>query len=127
MKILITGANGLLGQKLVSLLSHEKEVKVVATSKGENVNYYDLPEYHFCPLVTTDKKQVIRVIEEEKPEVIIHTAAMTHVDECEQQKEMCWHVNVVAIEWDLPKSSTASGASNFCEIWFHSSFYDKNW
>lgn len=101
MKILITGANGLLGQKLVALLSHEKNVEVIATSKGVNVNSYDLPKYHFCSLDVSDKEQVNRVIEDEKPDVIIHTAAMTHVDECEQDKEKCWHVNVVAVEWLL--------------------------
>lgn len=101
MKILITGANGLLGQKLVALLSHEKNVEVIATSKGVNVNSYDLPKYHFCSLDVSDKEQVNRVIEDKKPDVIIHTAAMTHVDECEQDKEKCWHVNVVAVEWLL--------------------------
>ncbi|WPP52266.1 dTDP-4-dehydrorhamnose reductase [Catalinimonas niigatensis] len=101
MKILITGANGLLGQKLILLLSHEHDVEVVATSKGKNVNYYDLPEYHFCPLDITDKDQVNQVIEDENPDIIIHTAAMTNVDECEQYKEKCWNVNVVAVEWLL--------------------------
>lgn len=108
MKILITGANGLLGQKLIALLAHEEEIEVVATSKGENVNYYDLPEYHFCPLDITDKEEVIRVIEDENPDVIIHTAAMTNVDECEQQKEKCWNVNVVAVEWLLEAAKKQS-------------------
>lgn len=101
MKILITGANGLLGQKLIAILSHKKDVEVVATSKGKNVNYYDLPEYHFRSLDVTDREQVSQVIEDEKPDVIVHTAAMTNVDECEQNQKKCWQVNVVAVEWLL--------------------------
>ena len=34
--ILITGSNGLLGQKLVYNLINRKDVKVIATSVGEN-------------------------------------------------------------------------------------------
>ncbi|MEK6480161.1 dTDP-4-dehydrorhamnose reductase [Catalinimonas sp. 4WD22] len=101
MKILITGANGLLGQKLIALLTHAKGIEVVATSRGENVNYYDLPEYHFRSLDITDREQVNQIIEEEKPDVIVHTAAMTNVDACEQNQSECWEVNVVAVEWLL--------------------------
>ena len=97
MKILITGANGLLGQKLITLLSHEDEVEVVATSKGENVNILELPHYHFRPLDISKPEEVSEVIADEQPDVIIHTAAMTNVDLCEQEKEKCWSVNVVAV------------------------------
>ncbi|WKN30292.1 dTDP-4-dehydrorhamnose reductase [Porifericola rhodea] len=101
MKILITGANGLLGQKLIALLSHEKDIEVVATSRGKNVNYYDLPDYHFRSLDITNREQVNEVIADEKPDVIVHTAAMTNVDACEQNQNACWQVNVVAVEWLL--------------------------
>ena len=33
-KILITGANGLLGRKLVAILSQQKDLSLVATAKG---------------------------------------------------------------------------------------------
>ncbi len=36
MKILVTGSNGLLGQKLVHKLSKDSEVKLIATARGEN-------------------------------------------------------------------------------------------
>ena len=36
MKILITGSNGLLGQKLLHKLRLDDRVELVATSKGEN-------------------------------------------------------------------------------------------
>ena len=36
MKVLITGSNGLLGQKLVHKLRIDKSVELIATSKGKN-------------------------------------------------------------------------------------------
>ena len=36
MKILITGANGLLGQKLVALLTQHPDVQLTATARGQN-------------------------------------------------------------------------------------------
>ena len=35
-KILITGSNGLLGQKLVSLLAQKTDIQLIATSRGAN-------------------------------------------------------------------------------------------
>ena len=97
MKILITGANGLLGQKLVYLLKTKPEIKVVATSRGEN-RLKDKAGYEFLSLDITDKIQTEKVIAELQPDVIINTAAMTNVDACEIQKEECWKQNVEAVE-----------------------------
>lgn len=97
MKILITGANGLLGQKLVYLLKSKPEIQVVATSRGEN-RLKDKSDYEFRSLDITDKLQTERIISEVKPDVIINTAAMTNVDACEIQKEECWKQNVTAVE-----------------------------
>ena len=109
MKILITGANGLLGQKLIALLAHEDKVEVVATSKGENVNIYDLPDYHFRSMDISKQEEVFQVVGEEQPDIIIHTAAMTNVDQCEEDKEKCWSVNVVAVT-DLLAAAKKQGS-----------------
>lgn len=97
MKILITGANGLLGQKLVLLLAGNPEVALVATSRGANRNTYALPSYVYRGLDVTQPEQVMQVITEEKPDVIIHTAAMTNVDEAEEHRDTCWLMNVEAV------------------------------
>lgn len=106
MKILITGANGLLGQKLVYLLRNKKEVELVATSRGEN-RLREKNGYTYLSLDITDKLQTEKVISEVKPDVIINTAAMTNVDACEIQKEECWKQNVIAVE------NLISAISNF--------------
>lgn len=100
MKILITGSNGLLGQKLVHLLSKDSEVELVATARGEN--RLDLREgYRYVSMDITQQDEVDRVLTAEKPAVMIHTAAMTNVDACEADKEGCDLLNVTAVEYIL--------------------------
>jgi dTDP-4-dehydrorhamnose reductase len=101
MKILITGANGLLGQKLVALLAPKKEVDLIATSRGENrITRVDYP-FVYQPLDITQPAEVDRVITQHTPDVIIHTAAMTNVDQCEQEREACITLNVNAVKYLL--------------------------
>ncbi|MCE7071829.1 NAD(P)-dependent oxidoreductase [Dyadobacter sp. CY327] len=96
-RILITGSNGLLGQKLVDLLAGNEQYETFATAKGEN--RLSVSEgYHFREMDVTDAVQVDEVLTEVKPEVIIHTAAMTNVDQCEMEKDACWKLNITAVE-----------------------------
>lgn len=97
MKILITGANGLLGQKLVYLLKANPEIQLIATSRGEN-RLKDKNGYTFLSLDITDALATEKLILEQQPDVIINTAAMTNVDACEIQKEECWTQNVTAVQ-----------------------------
>lgn len=97
-KILITGSNGLLGQKLVTLLKVMPDVELVATAKGEN-RIHDKNGYHFYQMDITNETEVLKVISATKPNVIIHTAAMTNVDQCESEKELCWEMNVNAVKY----------------------------
>jgi dTDP-4-dehydrorhamnose reductase len=46
-----------------------------------------------------DEAQVADVIGKYAPDVIIHGAAMTQVDDCEVKKETCWKTNVTATEY----------------------------
>ncbi|WP_201977296.1 SDR family oxidoreductase [Hymenobacter rubidus] len=98
MKILLTGSNGLLGQKLVALLRQQAGVELVATSRGANKLATIHPEVRFLPLDVTDAAQVQQVLAQELPTHLIHTAALTNVDECELNREACWQQNVTAVE-----------------------------
>lgn len=97
MKILITGSNGLLGQKLVYLLRNKSEVSLIATSRGEN-RIRETSGYEYFSLDITDKGQVENAFEKSHPDVVINTAAMTNVDECETKKEECRKQNVIAVQ-----------------------------
>jgi dTDP-4-dehydrorhamnose reductase len=99
MKILLTGSNGLLGQKLVALLRQQPGVAVVATARGANRLADIYPDVRFVSLDVTDAAQVRQVLAEEQPTHLIHTAAMTQVDECELNQAACWTQNVTAVEY----------------------------
>ena len=97
-KILLTGSNGLLGQKLVSLLVQHTDIQLIATSRG--ANRMDFTEgYEYQEMDITNAEQVAEVIEKVRPDAIIHTAAMTNVDQCEGEKDLCWEINVKAVEY----------------------------
>lgn len=96
--ILITGANGLLGQKLVELLVQESTVDLIATAKGEN----RLPNsqgYRYVSLDITNSEEVNTVFDTYQPHVVIHTAAMTNVDTCETDQTGCELLNVTAVAY----------------------------
>lgn len=96
MKILVTGANGLLGQELLDQLL-QKNYEIVAVSKGQSRLQPSLSQkvsYH--ELDITDGIACQQLITELRPDVIIHAAAMTQVDECELNKIDCYNVNVTA-------------------------------
>ncbi|WP_026968588.1 SDR family oxidoreductase [Algoriphagus terrigena] len=96
-KILITGANGLLGQKLVEQLVERGEFVVIATGKGPS--RLNGEGFYYQELDITDPAQVDQVICEVAPAVIIHGAAITNVDQCELNQEDCLKVNVKATEY----------------------------
>jgi dTDP-4-dehydrorhamnose reductase len=107
-KILITGSNGLLGQKLVYKLLAEKKHKIIATSRGEN-RLKEKGGYEFISLDITNEYDVDEVISTVKPDVVINTAAMTNVDQCETEMEMADLLNVRAVEF-IVKSCMKNGA-----------------
>lgn len=96
MRILVTGSNGLLGQKLTALLQQDKDVYLIATARGRSAVKINRGEYHSMDISNPD--EVESILRLTKPDVIINTAAMTQVDDCETQREACWKANVTSLE-----------------------------
>lgn len=96
MRILLTGANGLLGQKLVTLLQGMEDVELIATGRGKNRNPDGSYSYLRADLLNHTGLRTF--FQFTPPDVIIHCAAMTQVDECEVNREACWKINVEATE-----------------------------
>jgi len=95
-KILITGANGMLGQKLVDLFQDKPTYNVLFTSNGASrLN----PDYdvNYQSLDITDRQSVLKIVSDFKPDAIINCAAFTHVDRCEDQIEACEALNVNSV------------------------------
>ena len=76
MKILITGGKGMLGRTLQKELA-EHEIVVA-----------DLPDWDI-----TDDTGFVAKVGEAKPDLIIHCAAMTKVDDCEAKRDLAFKLN----------------------------------
>ncbi len=98
MKILVTGSNGLLGQKLTPLLL-SKNITLIASGLGADRSNTKHPAYQYITLDITDKNQVSNAIDEHQPDAVIHTAAMTNVDQCESEQAQCRALNVDAVQY----------------------------
>ncbi len=97
LKVLITGSNGLLGQKIIYGFKDDKTLDLIATARGGN-RMNDQSGYRFIEMDITNKSQVFSVLEKEKPDAVINTAAMTDVDACEKNHEECDLLNVTAVQ-----------------------------
>jgi dTDP-4-dehydrorhamnose reductase len=96
MKILVTGSNGLLGQKLSSILINDSNVDPILTARGKAT--FPIGRGKFVSLDISNADEVDRVLTSNQPEVVINTAAMTMVDQCETDRDACWNANVNAVE-----------------------------
>jgi dTDP-4-dehydrorhamnose reductase len=105
MKVLVTGANGLLGQHLVKKLIN-KQYHVIATGRGPS--RLPFANYTWYDMDITDGLQVHRVMSREQPQVVVHAAALTQVDECEQDPQRCEAINVQGTSQVLTDAETFS-------------------
>jgi dTDP-4-dehydrorhamnose reductase len=94
--VLVTGCNGLLGQKVINLLAGRQAINLIGTGLGYNRN----PEtkgYTYVSANITEPNVMRQIFEDYRPTDIIHTAAMTNVDACEKDPDACQKVNVEAV------------------------------
>ena len=82
MRIVVTGSNGQLGTEVVDLLSRIEHHEVLGL---------DLPDHDL-----TDRDHVLGVVTSFSPDLILHGAAFTAVDLCEEQVELAYRVNCAA-------------------------------
>ena len=95
-KILVTGSNGLLGQKLTDLALRDKMIELIATSRGEN-RHPVKSGYQYVDLDILNKQLLRETVAKYRPDTIINTAAMTNVDACERDPEGCRKLNIEAV------------------------------
>lgn len=96
-KVLLTGANGLLGQAVISIFSRESDFDVIATSVEPEL-YVEAGNYRYEQLDVTVKESVKKAVKKHNPDVIVNCAAFTDVDKCETERELCWKLNVDAVK-----------------------------
>ena len=115
MKILITGANGLLGQHLIKLLVEKTSHEITATGRGvSRIPFQDTERFHYFSLDITNGMEVDSFVTLHRPAIIIHTAATTQVDQCEADEVACYNVNVTATRFLI--SAAKNVAARFIYI-----------
>lgn len=97
-KVIITGSNGLLGQSLLNLLLKDtQKYEIFGFSRGENRSGRE--DFSYTSIDITDEIILKKNIKQIQPNFIINTAAMTQVDDCENQKKACDLLNVTMVKW----------------------------
>lgn len=107
MRVLITGCNGLLGQKLTNTLGSVRYDLFGIDLGDEGLLHDRLEQYHKLDIVK--RRDTVSLIQNIHPDVIVHTAAMTGVDACEREKEKCWQINVVGTD-NIVMGASRTGA-----------------
>ena len=79
MKVLVTGVKGQLGYDVVKRLE-----MLDIECKGVDIDDFDL----------TNEEQTTSYIVDYKPDVVVHCAAFTAVDRAEDDRELCYKINV---------------------------------
>ncbi len=92
-RILVTGANGLVGQTLIRKITLDGDSDYLATSASE-CKVRDISPGRFRIMDINREDRVREVIGSYHPDVIIHCAAMTQVDACENNPGLCDRVNI---------------------------------
>lgn len=100
MKFFITGGSGLLGERLTTIANNDYELVL-----SHNTN----PTSNTVKCDITDKNEVEKTITENKPDVIIHCAAMTDVDLCEDKIDLAYKINSEGTQ-NITKASEKIGA-----------------
>jgi len=85
-KILITGADGYMGSNLKKYLRRDYNIFSLLQKAGKNQK--DVFEADI-----TDFKAVEKIIKKVSPDVLIHTAAISNLSECEKNKDLAYAVN----------------------------------
>lgn len=104
-KILVTGCNGLLGQKVVGLAGPHYWT---AGADLQDEPFGPVDEY--LTLDISQRDAVLDAVERISPVGIVNTAALTNVDACERDRDLAWRVNVDGVRF-LLEASQKQGSS----------------
>ena len=98
-KILVTGCNGQLGRAIQKEYGDEVEFILTDVVEGEKIS----------PLNIMDLDEVLKFVEDKKPDVIINCAAATNVDGCEKDWDFAYKLNALGPR-NLAIAATKVGA-----------------
>ncbi|MDT0631599.1 SDR family oxidoreductase [Rubrivirga sp. S365] len=94
-RILVTGANGLVGQALARAAGRWRGADVLATGRRPALALGGFAG-GTAALDVTDADAVERALQDFAPDVVLHAAGLAQVEACEADREACWALNVEA-------------------------------
>ncbi len=98
MRVLITGCNGLLGQNLLRTgIGKADWVLAGLGIESQAVLPEHLSEYHAVDL--GNREALLESVKKSAPDFIINAAAITDVDGCERNPELCDRINRDVVGW----------------------------
>jgi len=103
--IIVTGASGLLGSNFL-MEAQQKKKDIIAVY---NRNPVCFPSVESVQADMTDKDKINKLVESVKPEWIVHCAALTNVEWCEQNPQETFEVNAF-MPRNLAKAAEKIGA-----------------
>jgi dTDP-4-dehydrorhamnose reductase len=89
-KLLVTGASGLLGTRICQLAA--KQNYEVYSAHSQHQPQFGIP----IKLDITDGTSLKQIFDKTKPDAVVHSAALSDVDKCEKEKDLAWKVNAEA-------------------------------
>jgi dTDP-4-dehydrorhamnose reductase len=95
-RIIVVGANGMLGQKLIEFYTRLNDVELLATSVEENSVFNSI---NYVRSDISNRNEIKKVIKDFCPDFIINAAAYTNVDKSETERELAWKINVKGVEY----------------------------
>ena len=107
MKIMILGANGFTGRRILKRLSSKHQV--LACSLHPDILPEEGYEFHILDMQNVDATDAL--LNNFRPDVIINASAMSVVDYCEQHPEEAYALNVTAV-----KHLAEYSQSNSCRL-----------
>jgi dTDP-4-dehydrorhamnose reductase len=114
MKVLVTGANGFLGQHLCLRLD-AAGFSVAATGRGASrIPFAFSQRYYITDL--TSAAEVAELVQQVQPDVIVHTAAMSKPDECNIHRDACLLHNVAATRFLLEAANACNKPPHFIYV-----------
>lgn len=95
-RLLIFGANGMLGQRIVEFYSLINAFEVLGSSVEDNP-FFNKAAYIRSDL--TNRNEIKKIVHDFCPDFIINAAAFTNVDLSESERESAWKINVKGVEY----------------------------
>ena len=93
LKILVTGASGMLGSDLCKIFSAESEI--IATDLPNRIPFKETSEIKITEMDVRNYDRINLIFEKFKPDIAVHLAAKTDVDGCESDIDGAYKTNTI--------------------------------